>query len=386
MNRRRTVAMAGLASVTGVAAIVSLGPRALTTVDHLRTAAGDPASTTSALAFDPRWVEPVTGWPSALAADRAGAIVLAGNGEVRSLDPDGNTRWRVELPGAALHPPALDRSTVLVGAGARVVAFERETGATRWAATLPDSAAGPVVVAGDQVLAATEAGALVGFDARTGETRWSIKHPGSIRSAPVVIPSHDAKTPDVVVAAWHGGDDPRLRGVDLLTGGLRWDAPLLRFASAPIASGGLVVIGEGDGQYAARVVARSAVAGVEAWSTPVPASFESGITPGAAGADIAVVDHFGTVSVLDATTGAVRTRTALDEPVLHTTVLIGAAHLVLTTHQGAVVVIDRASGRTRYRGSPGGYPAGIARRGPDLLVAVRLRQPGRVESIRLPLH
>ncbi|HUF83992.1 MAG TPA: PQQ-binding-like beta-propeller repeat protein, partial [Acidimicrobiia bacterium] len=136
----------------------------------------------------------------------------------------------------------------------------------------------------------------------------------------------------------------------------------------------------------ARIVARRIRDGTEAWSTPAPASFESGITPGAAGDDVAVVDHFGPVTVLDAATGAVRARTELDEPVLHTAVLLSRELVALTTHQGAVTLIDRSSGRLRYRGRLGGYPAAIARSGPDLLVAVRLREPGRIESIPLPLH
>jgi outer membrane protein assembly factor BamB len=382
VSGRRTVAVAVLAAATGAAVLISLGPRVLTAVGQLRAVARDPGSVASALSLEPRWVEPVTGGPSALAADRHGAVVLAGGGEVRALAPDGATRWRTVVPGTGFHPPALDRTTVLVGAGERVVALDRETGATRWQAGAPDAAAGPVVLINGYALAGTEAGALVAFDAHTGEPRWSARHAGSIRSAPVV----DRSSADVVAATWHGGADPRLRGLDLATGTTRWDAPLLRFATAPVAAGGLVVVGEGDGQYRARVVARRVRDGVEAWSTPAPASFESGITPGAAGDDVAVVDHFGTVTVLDTATGAVRARTELDEPVLHTTVLLGGRHLVLTTHQGAVVVLDRGSGRLRYRGSLGGYPAGIARSGADLLVAVRLRTPGRVEAIPIPLH
>jgi outer membrane protein assembly factor BamB len=383
VNGRRITAAAALAAITGSVGL-AIGPRALSTVGQLRSAAGDADPITSDLALEPRWVEPVTGWPSALAADRRGSVVLAGGGEVRALDRRGATRWRIDVPGVGLHAPALDRTTVVVAAGERVVALDRQTGATRWEAPVA-GAPGPVALAAGYVLAGNAAGALVAFDRGTGERRWSVSHPGSIRSVPVVtVPNEDG--PVIVAAAWHGGNDPRLRALDLATGTMRWGAPLMRFASAPVAAAGLVVVAEGDGQYRARIVARRVRDGVESWSTPAPASFESGITPGAAGDDVAVVDHFGTVTVLDATTGTVRTRTELDEPVLHTTVLVGAAHVVLTTHEGAVVAIDRASGRVRYRGSPGGYPAGIARCGPDLLVAVRLRDPGRIESIPLPLH
>jgi len=301
---------------------------------------------------------------------------------VRAIDPDGTTRWRIDVPGAGLHPPALDRTTVLVGAGTHVVALERETGATRWEVPAPDPGApSPVALGGGLAFAGSEPGTLVALDVDTGTTRWSVRFPGSVRSAPVTDVAAG-----IVVATWHGGEEPRLRALDLATGAVRWHAPLLPFATAPVATGDLVVVAEGDGEYRARIVARRAGDGSEAWTTPAPASFESGITPGVTRDDVAVVDHFGTVTVLDAATGAVRTRTELDEPVLHTTVLLGPEHVALTTHQGVVVAVDRASGRVRYRGSLGGYPAAIARCGPDLLVAVRLRDPGRVESIRLPLH
>ncbi|MGQ0804260.1 MAG: PQQ-binding-like beta-propeller repeat protein [Actinomycetota bacterium] len=386
MSPRRTAAVVALAAMTAGAALVSVAPRLLPRADQLRATGRDAATAPSVAAIEPRWIAPVTGWPSALAADRVGAVVLAGGGEVRAIDPEGVTRWRVDVTGAGFHPPALDRRTVLVGAAARIVALERETGATRWEAPVPDAAAPhPVALADGVALAGSEAGVLVALDAATGETRWSVRYPGSVRSAPV---SHlnDSPAAGIVAATWHGGGEPRLRALDLATGAVRWDAPLMGFATAPVAAGGLVVVAEGDGQYAARVVARNAADGMEAWSTSTPASFESGITPGVAGDDVAVVDHFGTLTVLDVTTGAVRARTELDEPVLHTTVVLGGEHVVLTTHQGAVVVVDRGSGRVRYRGSLGGYPAAIARSGPDLLVAVRLRDPGRVESIRLPLH
>lgn len=387
MSPRRTAAVVALAVLTAGTALVSFAPRLLPVVGHLRATGRDAASVTAVASTQPRWVAPVTGWPSALAADRAGAVVLAGGGEVRALEPDGATRWRVDVPGAGLHPPALGRTTVLVGARARIVALDRTTGATRWEAPAPEAAAPhPVALAGGLALVGTETGALMALDAHTGETRWSVLYPGSIRSAPVVSLPHDTRSEGVVAATWHGGAEPRLRALDLVTGAVRWDAPLLAFASAPVTSGGLVVVGEGDGHYAARVVARRVRDGVEAWSAPVPASFESGIIPAAAGGEVAVVDHFGTVTVLDATTGAVRTRTELEEPVLHTTVLLTGEDLVLTTHHGTIAVIDRESGRVRSRGSLGGYPAAIARSGSDLLVAVRLRDPGRVESIPLPLH
>ena len=65
------------------------------------------------------------------------------------------------------------------------------------------------------------------------------------------------------------------------------------FLYEPVIHDGLVVLGEGDGNFAARVVARDVASGAERWSVPAPASFESGVTPGAAGADAVVSDEKG---------------------------------------------------------------------------------------------
>ncbi|HUF83358.1 MAG TPA: hypothetical protein VMQ81_02085, partial [Acidimicrobiia bacterium] len=110
MSARRTIAPSALVAATVAAAIATaaaLGPRVLTAVGQLRATDRDPAAIASVVSLEPRWVEPVTGWPSAIAADGRGAVVLAGRGEVRALDRDGSTRWRVEVPAVALHPPAL---------------------------------------------------------------------------------------------------------------------------------------------------------------------------------------------------------------------------------------------------------------------------------------
>lgn len=394
IDRRAVPVVAGAlaaAVAMGVAvATVGAAPRLAGLVERGGGGGGVVADGPGAAAPAPvvRWAAPVAGWPSALAADREGAVVLAGGGEVRALDRDGGTSWRVDLPGAELHPPALTTRTVLVGAGDRVVALDRADGTTRWEVAVADGTAGPVALADPAALYATEAGALVVLDAATGAPRWSVVHAGAVRSAPVPVAGADdddrdrnEATSGVVVAAWHGGDDSRLRAFDLTTGASRWDAPLAPSAGGPAVHQGLALVGEGDGSGNARVVARHLADGTTAWATPVPASFESGTVPGAAGDDVAVVDHFGGLTIADVRTGAVRHEVQLGAPVLHTTVVLTPAAVALTTYGGELVVVDRRSGQVRHRGDPGGFPVALARSGPDLLVALRLTDPGRVEAL-----
>ncbi len=372
-RHRRGVALLVVGTVVAALAVVNAAPRLLVSgpdgPDGLGTRAHDTV-------LQPRWTAPVTGWPAALGADARGAVVVAGGGEVGALGRDGSVRWRAAVPGAGLHPPDLTPDQVLVGARDRVVALDRANGALEWQVDAPDGDVGPVTAAGSVVVYGTETGALVAIDAAGGEPRWSVRHPGAVRSAPVA-------TRGLVGVAWHGGGDPQLRVLDVATGALRWTAPLLTFASAPVLAGDAIVVAEGDGDWRARVVARRVADGAEAWTATMPASFESGITPGAAGDAIAVVDHFGTVSVLDRTTGAVLEQIALDTPVLHTTVVLTEDAVVLTTYDGELVVADQETGRVLHRGDPGGHPIATARSGPYLLVALRLTDPGRVAAYRV---
>jgi outer membrane protein assembly factor BamB len=147
---------------------------------------------------------------------------------------------------------------------------------------------------------------------------------------------------------------------------------------------GLVVVGEGNGNFAARVVARDVATGTERWSVPAPASFESGVTPGAAGDDIVVTDHFGTVTLVDARAGTSRWQTAIRESILDTRMVLGAHAVALRTYGGKVVVLDRESGRILRRIDPGGFPVGIGTSGGRLIFAVRLARPDRVEAVAMP--
>ena len=65
----------------------------------------------------------------------------------------------------------------------------------------------------------------------------------------------------------------------------------------------MVVLAIGDGHRHARVEARDLATGERRWQTPVPASFEEAIEPAVDAGVVAVVDHFGVVSLLDLATG-----------------------------------------------------------------------------------
>src|SRR3989442_8191412 len=97
-----------------------------------------------------------------------------------------------------------------------------------------------------------------------------------------------------------------------------------------------------------------------------------------------VSDHCGTVTLVDVRTGKTQWQTALRETILDTRVVVGAHAVVIRTHGGKVVVLDRDSGRVVRRVDPGGFPVGVGTSAGRLIFAVRLARPDRVEAIPMP--
>ncbi|HEX7521427.1 MAG TPA: PQQ-binding-like beta-propeller repeat protein [Acidimicrobiia bacterium] len=366
------VAMITLAACAACASSAADTPRRR--VHHAPT-----ASVAHTSVPEPMWSTIVPGWPSALVADDQTAVVLAGTDDVVALDPTtGATKWHTHVPGSAELEPALGDHLVLVPADNRAVALERATGATRWSVALPARvtavAAGTGAGAGI-VLIATDAGELRGVDARTGATTWSSTHEGVVHSQPAFD-----STSGLFVTVWHRTNEPMVRATDALTGAERWSAPTGAQAAAPVVAAETAIVAAGDGNSHAAIVAFDIRTGAERWRTAVPKSFESAIHPVVANGLYIVVDHFGTVTALDPVTGARRRQRMLDRPVLHTRLVAGRGVVAFTDESSDLIELDQRSGRTVYAGDPGGFPVGIARAGPRLLVALRITEPGRVEA------
>jgi outer membrane protein assembly factor BamB len=325
-------------------------------------------------------------WPFSLGVHERDVVVTISRNQVVALDTGtGRERWRADVNQVTRYEPELDRRTVLVSADDRFVALERASGERRWEAPVGEHAAGGVLTrVGSEPIAfvTTERGFVASLDGRSGQALWSAQLPGDIWAAPTA----DA-TAAVGAVLWAGAEGEtvnRLRVFDLATGGVRWESVVEAGASAPVIHDGLIVLGEGDGNFAARVVARDLASGAERWSVPAPASFESGVTPGAGGGDVVVSDHFGTITLVDTRAGKTRWQTAIREPILDTRVLLGARAVVIRTYGGKVVVLDRSSGRVIRRVDPGGFPVGIGTSAERLIFAVRLARPDRVEAVAMP--
>jgi outer membrane protein assembly factor BamB len=151
-----------------------------------------------------------------------------------------------------------------------------------------------------------------------------------------------------------------------------------------------VVLAIGDGDRHARVEARDLSTGDVQWQTPVPASFEEAIEPAVDDDAVAVVDHFGVVTVLDPDTGKLRWQHDLADVLIATRVVLTGDRVAITSYAGVLHVLDRRDGHLVQRLAPrrlGGLavattPA-LRGRGGGVLLALRLHNWG-VQLRRLP--
>ncbi len=330
------------------------------------------------------WSAPVSDGPWDLAADDRGAVVVTSGPGVRALDPSGHERWSVRLDGLVEAPPALGGRVVLVGGAGTVTALARADGAVRWRAPMGGDVHA-VAMSGAIALAGDRAGTLTAFDAASGAVRWSATYPGALWSAPRVD-----TTTGVVVATWHQTDTPAVRVLDLRTGTPRWEAATATSTAAPALGRGVVVLAIGDGHRHARVEARDLATGERRWQTPVPASFEEAIEPAVDAGVVAVVDHFGVVSLLDLATGRIRWQHDLAHALIATRMALTPRRVVFSSFSGDLFVLDRADGHLVARlgrDRLGGYAVALRRApwGPParLLVALRLGA-WRVDLRRIP--
>jgi outer membrane protein assembly factor BamB len=373
-------------AAVALAAVLVLAAALVLTSCRATTRAARTASRRSAgpIAAEPSWSRPVPLGPSDLAADSDGVVVLSGNRRVTAINREGREQWTRTVDGAGvnLDPPALDRRRVAVGASDRLVVLDRADGALRWQADVPKEV-GVAAFAHprggeDLVVTSTYTGDLEARTADDGTPRWKVSRPGEVR-ARLAFGSGDR----TVVAMWSETGRSVLRALDVTTGDVLWERALEIGTSAPVVTRGFVVIGTGDGSYHAAVETFALADGAPGPQVPVPASFEPELEPAVDGDDVVVVDQLGTVTALDPVAGVERWHADLGEAVLRTRVVAGA-RVVLSTAAGAVVWLERGTGRVvRRLGSDSAYARQLAGRPGQVVVAYDSTSPERVDAYPL---
>lgn len=330
------------------------------------------------------WVAGLPGEPWGLAADRTGAVVVlqggpAGDGDVLGVDTGGRLTWRQHIADAVDIDPVIDDAIVVVPGRTHVTALDRTTGKQRWQQPVQQATVGLTLQSGTAYVGDTS-GVLHAFDAGSGAPRWKVAYPGEVDDEPLV----DAV--GLVVAVWVSPDARTVRALDTTTGALRWAVPIAGFAAAPTLLNGSVYVAEGDGHFHAQVRALDVTSGATRWTTTVPASFQSGIHPATDGHDLAIVDHFGLVTMLDAPTGKVRWQVRLGEGIFDAHLALVGRGVVIDERFFDVVVLERGSGRLlarRAHHGRGGIPLFMAPApwapAPSFLLAWRLADPPRLE-------
>jgi outer membrane protein assembly factor BamB len=345
--------------------------------------APSPARADERLGARPVWSATLDSWAWGAAADRFGVVVSSDNGSVRALDRRGRTRWEANLWGAQSGNPSITRSRVVVGRTGRVVALSRRDGTVQWQQPMDDREVASVALAGRFVVAGDAAGTLRAFDVMTGSVRWSVRHGGAIRA-----PARIDLDSDVVMAVWTGSPVPAVRVVDLETGAERWRQPVGDFTAAPQLADGRVFVATGDGGDHAWVAAFDLGTGDADWKTDLRASFRSDIVPAVDARDLVVTDWVGSVSAIDPATGQTRWSTPLNRHVVDARVVLLAHRVAVATADGALFVLDRASGEIVAHAEPrdlNGRAGALSPFGRDtLLVALRVVDPSRIEVHRLP--
>jgi len=145
-----------------------------------------------------------------------------------------------------------------------------------------------------------------------------------------------------------------------------------------------VVLSEGDNFSNARIRALDAATGAPRWETAVPKSFEWETEPAAAGDDYATVDHFGTVTLVDVHTGAIRWQHADDWALLDSQMLLTAHSVAFHDFAGEVIVLERATGDRRSVTRPAGSLVDAATDGRVVVTAAGGLSARRFEAASVP--
>ncbi|MCB1829816.1 MAG: outer membrane protein assembly factor BamB [Chromatiaceae bacterium] len=149
--------------------------------------------------------------------------IAARKGEVAALDADtGKKIWELDTELEISGGPGVGEGLVLIGTSdAELVALDAESGAERWRARVSSEILSVPKVAAGVAVVHTVDGKLFGFDALDGTQLWIYD-----RSVPVLT-LHGSSSPvisgDLVICGFASG---KLVGVDLASGGVRWETNL----------------------------------------------------------------------------------------------------------------------------------------------------------------
>lgn len=226
-------------------------------------------------------------------------------GEVAAIDVEtGKQIWEVDSELEISGGPGAGEGLVLIGTSdAQLVALDAESGEERWRARVSSEILSVPKIGSGVVVVHTVDGKLFGFDALAGKQIWVYD-----RSVPVLT-LHGSSSPvitgDMVICGFSSG---KLVGLDLASGGVRWETSLgipsgrselermVDIDGDPLVKGGAIFVTSFQGNMAA--VARES--GQVFWRKKL----SSFVGPGADRRSLYVADAKGQVLAIQPNSGA----------------------------------------------------------------------------------
>ncbi len=239
------------------------------------------------------------------ALDLGRLYLAARNGEVAAIDAgNGKKIWEVDTELEISGGPGVGEGLVLIGTSdAEVVALDAESGEEQWRARVSSEILSVPKVGIGVVVVHTVDGKLFGFDSLDGKQIWVYD-----RSVPVLT-LHGSSSPvisgDMVICGFSNG---KLVGLDLASGGIRWETNLgvpsgrselermVDIDGDPLLKGGAVFVTSFQGDMAAV----SEQSGQVYWRKKL----SSFVGPGADWRSLYVADAIGQVWSIEPNSGA----------------------------------------------------------------------------------
>lgn len=274
----------------------------------------------------------------------SGTLVLAGTskGEVLAFDTGGKQRWKAQLGGEVLAPPAIDGNLVIARAGdGRIYGLDAINGSRRWiyqrsTPALSLRSYSGVVVQRGAIFAGFPGGRLVALTAATGALGWDsvvalpkgtteLERVADVMGLPVVDSDR------VCAVAYQG----RVACFDMLSGTSIWARDLSSSAGLTADSRGVYVTDDKNA-----IVALDKANGGSLWKQDK--LFGRGVSaPLALGRYIIVGDFEGYVHILSREDGSFAGRIATDGSAIGAAPLaIDVDTVVVQTRSGGVFAIE----------------------------------------------
>jgi len=305
------------------------------------------------------WWVPAPPSAHSVIADSSGSVMLGDWGDVWATEPIGGTQWRATVTtGEEItpDPPAMDDGLVVVPVdGRRVVALDRHTGAILWeqaAEGVLSVAVGPGPVEHSVAIVTPEHVSVVsGVD---GSTIWTT--PERIRQDRLTAVPRGWFSHGRLVVAWADFMN-YLRAYDAVSGSRAWSVDNKKWSTMPaVFDDGVYFVAnvrKEKGHVVSKVRSLEVTTGAERWSREVRGVFLPTFRAAADATTVTAADLHGTVIVLDRGSGRLRWRERTGQKQYENQPSIVGPVVAMTTYGTGLVALSTSNGLPILNEVPG---------------------------------